>query len=480
MAESIRKDSINSVKWASIEKFSLQGIQFVIGIVLARLLTPEDYGTIGMLTIFIAISQTFVDSGFTSALIRKIDRTEEDLSTAFIINLLISAVAVIILCVTAPYIASFYNMPILCPIIRVQSATLVVYALMAVQVTKLTTELNFKAIAKCSVISSLSSGLVGIGLAYMGFGVWSLVFQNLLSVIINMCCVVWCCRWYPKTGFSKASFNDLFSFGKNILGASLLTSVYDNITSLVIGKCFSSESLGIYSRGTSLAALPVTNINGILGKVTYPIFSKLQNDTDRLVSSYRKYIQITSMIIFFGCCLVAALGTPLVLFLLTDKWSEAIIYLQIYSFAIIVDHLNAINLNLIKVKGRSDLILRLEIIKRMISFAILFSAIPFGVIGICVSKIFYGYIAVIINSYYNGKLFNLGISVQFKDFIKYFIVSVISVIPAFSITLTDLPNIVQLCSGVVISCCIYCYILKSDSNYVEIKQMILSTIHRKL
>lgn len=478
MSESIKKDTLSSVKWASIEKFSLQGINFLIGVVLARLLTPNDYGVIGMLAIFIAISQTFIDSGFTSALTRKIDIKEEDLSTVFIVNLVISIIVVSILFVAAPYIASFYNMPILCPILRVQSATLIGYALMAVQVTKLTTELNFKLLAKCSIITSILSGIIGIALAYNGFGVWSLVFQNLFAVVINLVCIVWSCRWYPKTGFSKKSFNELFSFGKNILGASLLTSIYGNIDSLVIGKFFTPASLGNYSRGKSIARLPVDNINGVLGKVTYPIFAKLQNETERLVSAYRKYIQMTSMCIFFCCCLLAALGKPFVFMLLTEKWSEAVIFLQISSFAIIVDHINAINLNLIKVKGRSDLLLRIEVIKRCISFAILFAAIPFGVIGIAISKILYSYIAVIINTYYNGKFFNIGIGVQFKDFIKYFIWSLIAATPAYIITFTELPNIGQLFLGSIIACFIYFIALRKDSNYIEMKQLILSRIHK--
>lgn len=477
MAESLRKDTLNSVKWAAIEKFSLQGIQFVIGIILARLLTPGDFGVIGMLAIFISISQTFIDSGFTTALIRKIDRCEEDFSTSFIVNLAISLVVVLVLFFAAPFIASFYEMPILEPILRVQSVTLIVYALMAVQLTKLTIELNFKAIAKCTLISSLVSGVIGILLAYFGIGVWALVIQNLTSVIINLICIVWHCRWYPKTGFSKQSFHDLFSFGKNILGASLLTSIYSNIDSLVIGKFFSPESLGNYSRGSSIARLPVDNINGVLNKVTYPIFAKIQNDTERLIASYRKYIQISSMVIFFGCCLLAAIGKPLILMILTDKWTNAIIFLQIFSFAIIVDHINAINLSLIKIKGRSDLILRLEIVKRIVSFSILIAAIPFGVIGICVSKIIYSYIAVLINTYYNGKLFNLGIKVQFMDFVKYFIWSLIAVLPAYVLTFSHLPNIIQISLGVAVSLCIYCIALRKDANFIEVKQMILSKIH---
>ena len=468
MSMSIRNQTISGVKWAAIERFSYEGINFLVGIILARLLSPEDYGTVGMLAIFLSVSRTFIDSGFTSALIRKIERTESDFSTAFIVNLLISLVVVLILLLGAPYVADFYNSPILCPILRVQSITLIVYALMSIQVTKLTTELNFKAIAKGSLISSLISGLFGIILAFLHFGVWALVAQNILSVIINLFCVCYYCRWFPKTGFSKTSFYDLFSFGKNILGASLLTTIYFNIDSLVIGKFFSPSSLGSYTRGIQIAKLPVDNINGVLGKVTYPIFAQIQNDSTRLISTYRKYIRLTSMCVMFCCVLLATIGRPLILFLLSDKWSSAVIYLQIYSFAIIVDHLCTINLSLIKIKGRSDLILRLEVIKRIISFGILVMAIPFGVIGICISKVIYSQIAVIINTYYNGKLFGLGYVTQFKDYISYFLIAIFACIPAFIITFFPLPNVAQIILGASLAFFIYCWTLRKDDCMREL------------
>lgn len=478
MAENLRQQALQGTKWAAIEKFSLQIIQFVLGIVLARLLTPDDYGTIGMLSVFIAISNVFIDSGFSSALIRKIERTEDDYSTVFVTNFAISFIFAGILVLIAPLVAKFYNMPILCPVLRVQSISLVLYALMAVQTTKLTAEVNFKALAKASLISSPLSGVIGIGLAYIGWGVWALVAQNLLSIAFKFACIMFQCHWFPKIRFSKKSFDELFGFGKNMLGASLLSAIYFNLDSIIIGKFFTPASLGNYSRGTQIARLPVDNINGVLNTVTYPILAKLQNETERLLQAYRKYIKLTSLCIFFCCMLMAALAKPLVLLLLTDKWADAIIYLQIFSFAIMLDHLSVINLNLIKIKGRSDLILKLEIIKRIISFAILFAAIPFGVLGICISKIIYSIISTYINTYYNGKLFNLGFLAQFKDYSKYLGLSILCCLPAFVISFLNLPYIIALMLGVTIAGVSYWFILRKDDVMIEIFSMVKSKVHK--
>lgn len=479
MAEDIRQQALRGTKWAAIEKFSLQIIRFVLGIILARLLTPDDYGTIGMLSVFIAISNVFIDSGFSSALIRKIERTDDDYSTTFVANFVISLIFTLILIFIAPLVANFYNIPILCPVLRVQSISLVLYALMAVQTTKLTAEVNFKALAKASLISSPLSGVIGIGLAYIGWGVWALVAQNLLSIAFKFACIMLQCHWFPKIHFNKKSFDELFGFGKNILGTSLLSAIYFNLDSLVIGKFFSPASLGFYSRGTQIAKLPVDNINGVLNTVTYPILAKLQNETDRLLQAYRKYIRLTSLCIFFCCMLMAALAKPLVLFLLTDKWADAIIYLQIFSFAIMLDHLSVINLNLIKIRGRSDLILKLEIIKRIISFTILFAAIPFGVLGICVSKIIYSIIATYINTYYNGKLFDLGFLAQFKDYSKYLVFSVLCCLPAFVLSFINLPYIVALILGVSVAGVLYWFILRKDDVMIEILSMLRFKLHKK-
>lgn len=470
---SVKEDTIRSVKWSAIEKFSTQIMQFVLGIIMARLLLPSDYGTVGMLAIFIAVSQTFVDSGFSQALIRKLDRTETDFSTVFYFNFAVACLLYALLFLCAPSIASFYNTPILCELLRVQAFTLIIGALMGIHNAKLTIALDFKALARRSVLATFISGIVGVICAYIGMGVWSLVIQTILAQLINMIFVWVYLRWIPSSVISKRSFTELFAFGGKLLVSGLVHTIYTNMTTLIIGKFFSAKDLGYYTRGTQFATLPVNTMNEVLGKVLYPIMVKLQNDDDHLVVVYRKYIVTMSIVIFFCCILLVSVAKPLILLLLTDKWAEAIIYLQIFSFAIMFDHICSINLTLLKVKGRSDLFLRLEIIKKIIATIILFSSIPFGVMGICISKLINIQIAVFVNTYYTGKLFNLGYKEQMKDFLGYLVMSVISCLPGYFIaTYTNMPNIVSLIVCSIIGCGLYVFCLRKDKYAREIYSLV--------
>ena len=465
---SVKQESIQGVKWSVFEKFAVQGIQFVLGIILARLLDPSDYGVIGMHGIFIAISQTFIDSGFSSALIRKIDRTEDDYCTAFYFNIVIAIVCYTILFIIAPWVGKFFHTPILCPILRVQSISLIINSLMAVQVTRLTIDINFKALSNRSILSTIVSGIVGIILAYLGWGVWALVVQSLMTSIVNMIFIWIYCKWYPTQPFSKESFRNLFSYGSKLLASGLINTIYSNLTTLVIGRQFSATDLGVYNRGTSIPSLPVYNINGALQRVLFPILTRFQNDEKQLIAYYRKYIGIVSMGLFFICSLIAALGRPLVLFLLTDKWESCIIYLQIFAFAIMFDHLSIINHSMLLAVGRSDLFLKLEFIKKPVYIAILFAAIPFGVLGICISKIVSNQAAVIMNTYYTGKLFKFGYWAQLKDFSPYLLYSIIACLPAYFFTLLELPHIISLIFGGITSPMLYWLLLRKNPYMVEI------------
>ena len=476
---SVRQQTISSVKWTAIEKFGLQGIQFILGLIMARLLSPSDFGTVAMIAIFLAVSQSFVDSGFGTALVQKQNRTETDFSTVFYFNIIMAILCYIALFAMAPIVAEFFDTPILCAILRVQSINLLLNSLMQIQVAKLTIALNFKTLAKRSLVATFISGILGVVLAYLGFGVWALVYSGLSNTLVNLIFIWIHVRWTPQWVFSWKSFNELGSFGSKLLASGLLHTIYTNMTTLVIGKYFSSKDLGYYNRGTSFATLPIDTMNGILHKVTLPILAQIQDDDKRLVQVYRKYICVMSIPIFMGCALLAALAKPILLLLLTDKWADAIIYLQIFAFAIMFDHICTINLNLLKVKGRSDLFLRLEIVKKAIAVTILFAAIPFGVLGICISKIIYTQIAVYINTYYTGKLFGLGYFAQLKDFAIYFIASVVACMPGFFISFLDWPNIVLIILGSVASISCYILLLSRDANFIELKELVLAKSRKK-
>ena len=463
----LKKQTISGVKWNAIGRFSTQGVSFVIGLLLARKLSPSDYGVVGMLSIFFAIAQTFIDSGFGSALIRKKDCSDEDFSTAFYFNIAVGIVSFITLFLSAPYIARFFDTPILLDVTRVLSVNLFINSLTIVQHAKLNAAIDFKSQAKVSLLSTLVSGGVGLSMAYLGFGVWSLVYQSVSLAIVRAILLWHMTQWRPQRVFSRESFQYLFGFGSKILSASLLHTVYANLTTILIGKFYTAKDLGYYSRGESLATLPSSNITSILQSVTYPILSKIQDDDARLIQAYRKYISMTSMVIFFGMCLLAALAKPFILTLLTEKWANSIIYLQVFCFAWMFDHLCALNLNILYVKGRTDLVLRLEIIKKIISITMIIASIPFGVLAICISRAIYTQIAVIINTYYTGKLYGLGYLDQVRDFIKYLLYSLVAVSPAFLLAYTSLNSIAVLIIGSLLACAIYLLLLRKDPNLKE-------------
>lgn len=472
----LKEKTISGVKWSAIGRFSTQGISFIIGLLLARVLSPSDYGVIGMVGIFFAIAQTFIDSGFGSALIRKKDCSEADYNTAFYFNILVGLISCVVLSLTAPFIARFFNTPILEDIVIVMSFNMLINSFTIVQWAKLNFAIDFKSQAKINLITTLLSGTIGLTLAYSGFGIWSLVFQNLAATIIRAVLLFITTRWYPKWQFSEQSFSYLFKFGSKILTASLLHTIYSNMITMVIGKFYTAKDLGYYSRGESLASFPSTNLTGILQSVTYPILSKIQDDDERLIKVYRKYIAITSMVIFFGMCLLAALAKPLIVTLLTKKWLESVIYLQIFCFALMFDHICQLNLNILYVKGRSDLVLRLEVIKKTISISMIIATIPFGVMAICIARVIYTQIAIFINTYYTGKLFGLGYMEQVKDFSIYLIYSLCAVTPAFILTLVGLHPMIALFLGSGTAVSIYYFILRKNPNFLELFALVKSSV----
>lgn len=274
----------------------------------------------------------------------------------------------------------------------------------------------------------------------------------------------------------------MFGFGSKLLAGGLIWQIYSNLTPIIIGKFFSAKDLGLYTRGANIAQLPAGTIYGVLSKVTYPILAKLQNDQKRLVQIYRKYIKVTSMPIIFSLLLLAALAKPVVLILLTEKWEACVIFLQLFALTVMTDHIDRLNLNLLTVVGRSDLTLKLEIYKRAISLTMLFAAIPFGVIGICVSRMIYAQIALMFNTYYTGKLFGMGYWKQLKDISPYILFGAISAAPALLLTHTSLSNWTICILGLIIALFVYAASLKmiKDDAYNEAVYIIFQKIlHRE-
>lgn len=467
---SIASKSIHGILWSAIEKFSLQGVQFLIGIVLARLLSPSDFGMIGMLSIFMGVSQTFIDCGFSSALIRQKDVSAKDYGTTFLINFFISLLAFLILFFTAPFIAKFYSIPELELVIRVFSATLIINALFTVHNVKLIRNIDFKTQSKASICSALISGAVGITLAYKGFGVWSLVIQAICNSTLNLILLTFLLKWFPSPTFSRKSFHNLFGFGSKILIASIISSIYSNLYNIVIGKKFSATILGYYSRADQLGQFPSQNIAGILSRVTYPILSQLQDDSSRLHDVYIKYLQLSCFIVFPLMMGLAALAKPLIILLLGEKWIPSVILLQILCLGLMFDPICNINLNLLYVKGRSDLVLKLEIIKKSIAITILIASLPFGLTGLCIGRALYGIVATLLNMTYTKRFIDLSIWRQARLILPSLALSLLMAAGAYSITLSNLNHVLQLILGIIVGITLYFTTAKvfkmSAMNYI--------------
>ena len=412
---SLKEKTVKGVFWSSIDRFSSQGIQFIFSILIARMLLPSDYGVIAMLGIFLAVSQSFIDSGFGTALVQKIDRTETDFSTVFYFNILVACFFYGLLWIISPYIASFYDIPLLESVTKAVALTLIFNALGGIQNAKLTIAIDFKTRAKISLMCTISTGIIGLIMAYKGYGVWALVTQNIANSILNATLLWLFVRWIPQRTFSMQSFRQLFGFGSKLLASGLLDTIYNNIYPLVIGKFFSASTLGVYSRASSLAQYPSSNLTSVLQSVTFPVLSSIQNDEERLGNAYRRLLRMSVFIIFPLMIGLSAVADPFIRLVLTDKWEGAIYLLQIVCFSMMWYPVHAINLNLLQVKGRSDYFLKLEIIKKIIGVSMLCITVPIGIVAMCYGSICTSIICLGVNTHYTWKLIGYGFKRQMRE-----------------------------------------------------------------
>lgn len=430
MQESTAHKTARTTFWGAIERISTMSVQFVITMVLARLLSPSDYGIIAMLTIFISISQQFVECGISNALIRKQDCTQEDYSTAFFFNVGMSCIVYLILFFLAPLIARFFQMDLLTLVLRVYGLSIIFQSFRIVQYAILCKRLEFKKIAKVTALVTLLSGLIGIVLAYIGYGVWALVAQSVFLAFITSVAYYVVLRWTPSYIFSSKSFHYLWSFGSKMLLSGIISVTYTNLYSLVIGKVYDSKSLGLFNRSHQLANVYPDIVKSIFVRNSLPIMSEIQGDKNHLVRVYREFVTLVSFVTFPVVILLLVMARPFILFFLSDKWEGSIVFLQIFCLSSLMMPANWINLNLLQALGRSDLTLKAEIIKKVIGVIIIMSTISFGPLILALCYSLYDIVIYFINLYYARKLTGLPYYAQIKDFLPCLISSVLAAIIA--------------------------------------------------
>lgn len=478
MADSLKAKTVRGTIWSGIDSIAGQGITFLVGLVLARLLTPQEYGLIGYITIIVAILNSIVDSGFSNALIRKKDAGEIDYNTTFIFNLVLSLLMAGVMIVTAGPISRFFNEPELVPLIRVMSAIVVINAAAIVQRTTLTKRVDFKTQTKVSLIASATSGVVGIGMALSGMGVWSLVGQQLSRQLLNTVFLWIFNRWIPTLQFSWRSFRELFGFGWKLMVSGLIDTTWKEIYQLVIGKCYTTETLGQYTRGKQFSDIFSSNMTTIIQRVSYPVLSSVQDERTRLKEGYRKIIKVSMLLSFVLLFGLGAVAEPLLYVLIGGQWSEAARYLQIIVFSACLYPLHAINLNMLQVQGRSDLFLKLEIVKKIIAIGPILLGVFISIEWMLWGSVLIGLFAYWLNSFYSGKMIDYGSLAQLRDIAPSFGVAFVMMAALYALTLTELPPVallaVQLIAGAGITIGL-CELLRLE-EYYELKNIVIGLL----
>lgn len=410
----LKKEALSGVKWNFVQQFSVQIINFGVQVILARLLMPEMFGLIAMVIVFISIGQTLMDSGMTSSLIRTKNPDQLDYSTVFVTNIIMSFTVYGVVYFSAPYIADFYNQEVLTNVVRLFALTFVIYALVAVHIAKLTKEMNFKLQMKLQIPATIISGVVGVVLAYKGYGVWSLVWLNLVQALVFAIQNWIFIDWRPSLIFDKNRFKYHFEFGYKLTLSGLLDTVYNDAYRIVIGRFFSPASVGFFNHAETMRLFPIKQISTVIEKVTYPLFSKVDND------AYLKHLYRTTMKLALFLVIPVMLSLILIAeegfrFVFGEKWLPAVLYFQVLSLASIIRPVSSYNLNILKVKGESGLLLRAEIFKKFIGVILLLIGLKFDVIGLVISLTIYSFLSYLINMYYSGSLISYPMLEQLKD-----------------------------------------------------------------
>lgn len=478
--QSLKDKTIKGTMWSAVDNVAQLGVAFLVSIVLARLLSPDDYGLIGIITVFTTVCTAIINGGFSSALIRTKNPSDDDYNTVFIINLGLSLLLYSIVFLCSPIIAAFFERQELVALTRVSSFTMIIGALAIVQQVRLTKRIDFKTQTKITLIASLVSGIIGILLALLGFGVWSLVFQGIIAQLLRTILLWFFNHWSPSLRFNKQSFSELFGFGWKIMVSAILNSTWEQLYQVIVGKYYSPATLGQYTRAHQFSMLFSSNLTGVIQRVTYPVLSDIQDDQERMIAAYRKIIKTTMFLTFALMFALAAVSEPLIYCLIGEKWHEAATYLPWICLIGSLYPLHAINLNMLQVQGRSDLFLGLEIIKKIILIGPLLIGAFVGIFPMLYSSVFIAMLCYFLNSYFPGKLLGYNSWMQLKDIAPSFVISVIMASVVYFLKYIPISNWIILPIQIVIGGVVFillCKIMKIE-EYDDVLNSIKPLINK--
>ena len=477
---SLKNKTIKGTMWSVVDNVTRLSVSFMVSIILARLLSPEEYGLIGILTIFIAIFNVIVDSGFANALVRKQDATDIDYSTVFYTNLIISVFLTSTLFLCSDYIAAFFERPELVSLTKVMSSVVVINALSIVQRARTSKAIDFKTQAKITFISSISSGVIGITMAYMGYGIWSLVCQQISNQFLTTLFFWIYNKWIPKLIFSWASFKEMWTFSSKLLVSSLIDTIWKEIYQIVIGKCYNPATLGLYTRAKQFADLCSSNLTSVVQRVSYPVLSSIQDDRDRLKLGYQKLIKTAMLPTFVLMLGMAACAKSMIKVLIGEQWLECVPMLQIICTYGMLYPLHAINLNMLQVQGRSDLFLKLEIIKKIIAIGPLLLGIFVNIYWMFGGTLIVSLISYYLNAYYSGPFLNYSINEQIKDILPSFGVAMAMATPVFAMSFIPINSFILFPLQIIVGAVITIVICETTKlpEYLEIKDIIMPIINK--
>lgn len=474
----LKQKTVIGMGWSAIDNIIGTGASFLIGLFLARLLSPEEFGVIGIITVFVAIVQLFVDSGFSQALIRKKDIKPSDYNTLFFFSIIVACICFVLVYFGAGYVAEFFEQPIVKPTMQVVGVTLILNALTIVQRVYLTRELDFKTQAIVTVVSTVLSGVIGIFFAFQGYGVWSLVAQIVSRGVFQVALLWLLSKWRPTLNWSSESFKEMFHFGYKLLLSSLIDTLFKNASYFVIGKFYSTRALGEYTRASQFSTVFSSNLINVIQKVSYPVLSTMQDDNTKLLTAYRKLVKSSMLISFSMMLAMAAVAKPMILILIGEKWLPAAYFLQIICLSEMFYPLHALNLNILNVKGRSDLFLRLEIIKKIIAIPMILVGIFFSIEAMLWSAIVVTLLCYLVNAQYSAKLIGYPISEQIKDILPSFIIASLVAVVVWSITLVQFNVYAMFALQIIIGIALTLFIYEKykQSEYIEMRELILKMI----